>query len=162
MFYKFMKFSDLFSGPLSSLFHKHWVVSCFPCYEALGFVLFHAHWASFHFFFFYYTGSHFRMGFLLFHVFICLLIVQFICFLVSTSTVVSLWIFFCEQNLQYVFLDHYFNGHLWIFFCSFYYMLAPILFSRFFENFKIFWRILMTKSFYLVTGQHLAWKKSKN
>ena len=45
------------------------------------------------------------------------------------------------------------------FFVSFYYMLAAILFSRFFENFKIFWRILMTKSFYLVTGQHLAWKK---
>lgn len=116
VFYKFMKFSDPFSGPLSSLFHKHWVVSCFPCYEALGFVLFHAHWASFHFFFFYYTGSHFHMGFLLFHLFICLLIVQFICFLVSTSTVVSFWIFFFEQNLQYVFLHHYFNGHLWIFF----------------------------------------------
>ena len=65
--------------------------------------------------FFYYTGSHFHMGFLLFHVFICLLIVQFICFLLSMSTVVSLWIFFFQQNLQYVFLHHYSPGHLWIF-----------------------------------------------
>ena len=56
VFYKFMKFSDVFSGPLSSLFHKQWVVSGFPCYEALGFVLFHVHWASFHFFFFIILG----------------------------------------------------------------------------------------------------------
>ena len=111
--------SSICSGTISFLrwlvFYKQWVVSCFLCYEALGFVLFHAHWASFHFFFSYYTGSHFHMGFLLFHVFICLLIVQFICFLLSMSTVVSFWIFFFEQNLQYVFLHHYFPGHLWIF-----------------------------------------------
>ena len=52
--------SSICSGTISFLrwlvFYKQWVVSCFLCYEALGFVLFHAHWASFHFFFFIILG----------------------------------------------------------------------------------------------------------
>ena len=155
--------SSICSGTISFLrwlvFYKQWVVSCFLCYEALGFVLFHAHWASFHFFFFLLYWVTFSHG-----------IPPFSCVYLPADC--SIYLLFAI-NVHCCFPLNFF---LWAkspvcvptslfswpsldFFVSFYYMLAAILFSRFFENFKIFWRILMTKSFYLVTGQHLAWKK---